>query len=55
MTKWTIDEAREHYKIKGWGEGYFDINSKGNIVVRPDKKSAYPIDLKELVDDIQSK
>ena len=55
MTKWTIDEAREHYNIKGWGAGYFDINSKGNIVVRPDKKSAYSIDLKELVDDIQSK
>ena len=55
MTKWTIDEAREHYKIKGWGEGYFDINSKGNIVVRPNKKSAHHIDLKELVDDIQSK
>ena len=55
MTKWTIDEAREHYNIKGWGEGYFDINSKGNIVVRPNKKSAHHIDLKELVDDIQSK
>jgi len=55
MTKWTIDEAREHYNIKGWGAGYFDINSKGNIVVRPDKKSAHHIDLKELVDDIQSK
>ena len=55
MTKWTIDEAREHYNINGWGAGYFDINSKGNIVVRPDKKSAHHIDLKELVDDIQSK
>ena len=55
MTKWTIDEAREHYNIKGWGKGYFDINSKGNIVVCPNKKSAHHIDLKELVDDIQSK
>jgi arginine decarboxylase len=55
MTKWTIDEAREHYNINGWGAGYFDINPKGNIVVRPDKKSAHHIDLKELVDDIQSK
>ena len=51
MTKWTIDEAREHYKIKGWGGDYFDINSKGNIVVRPNKKSAHHIDLKELVDE----
>lgn len=55
MTKWTIDEAREHYNINGWGAGYFDINPKGNIVVRPDKKSAHHIDLKELVDDIESK
>jgi len=55
MTKWTIDEAREHYNIKGWGAGYFDINSKGNIVVRPNNKSAHHIDLKELVDDIQAK
>ena len=55
MSKWTIDEAREHYNINGWGAGYFDINPKGNIVVRPDKKSAHHIDLKELVDDIQSK
>lgn len=55
MTKWTVNEACEHYNINGWGAGYFDINPKGNIVVRPDKKSAHHIDLKELVDDIQSK
>jgi arginine decarboxylase len=55
MTKWTVDEAREHYNIKGWGAGFFDINSKGHIVVRPDSKSAHHIDLKELVDDIQAK
>lgn len=55
MPKWTIDEAREHYNINGWGAGFFDINAKGNIVVRPDKKSAHHIDLKDLVDDIQSK
>ena len=55
MTKWTIEEAREHYNINGWGAGFFDINAKGNIVVRPDKKSVHHIDLKELVDDIQSR
>ncbi len=55
MTKWTIDEAREHYNIYGWGAGYFDINPHGNIIVRPDRKSAHHIDLKKLVDDIQSK
>jgi len=55
MSKWTIDEAREHYNIKGWGAGYFDINSHGNIVVRPNSNSTHHIDLKTLVDDFQSK
>jgi arginine decarboxylase len=55
MPKWTIDEAREHYNIKGWGAGYFDINTKGNIVVRPNCQNQHDIDLKVLVDDIQSK
>jgi len=55
MPKWTVDEAREHYNINGWGAGFFDINSKGNIVVRPDRKNSHHIDLKELVDDIQSR
>ena len=55
MPKWTIEEAREHYNINGWGAGYFDINSKGNIVVRSNRKSQHDIDLKELVDDIQAK
>ncbi|MBL4665203.1 MAG: biosynthetic arginine decarboxylase [Nitrospinaceae bacterium] len=55
MPKWTIDEAREHYNINGWGAGYFDINTKGNIVVRPNRENQHDIDLKVLVDDIQSK
>ncbi|MBT5027381.1 MAG: arginine decarboxylase, partial [Nitrospina sp.] len=55
MTKWTVEEAREHYNIRGWGLGYFDINAQGNIVVRPNNKSAHDIDLKVLVDEIQGK
>ena len=55
MPKWTIDEAREHYNINGWGAGYFDINTKGNIVVRPNRQSQHNIDLKDLADDIQAK
>ena len=55
MPKWTVEEAREHYNIRGWGAGFFDINSKGNFIVRSNRKSKNDIDLKELVDDIQSK
>ena len=40
MPKWTVEEAREHYNIRGWGAGFFDINSKGNFIVRSNRKSA---------------
>jgi arginine decarboxylase len=51
---WSIDDSRELYNIAGWGLGYFDINEKGHIVVRPDK--AHPeraLDLFELARDLE--
>ncbi|HJU65370.1 MAG TPA: biosynthetic arginine decarboxylase [Gemmatimonadaceae bacterium] len=49
---WSIDDSRELYNIAGWGLGYFDINEKGHMVVRPDK--SHPertLDLFELARD----
>lgn len=28
-----------HYWIKRWGEGYFDVNANGNIIVKPNRQS----------------
>ena len=38
MTKWTIEDSRDLYNIRGWGSEYFDINSKGHIVIQPQNK-----------------
>jgi arginine decarboxylase len=35
---WTVDDARALYNIKGWGAGYFDIDARGHVVVRPDRR-----------------
>jgi arginine decarboxylase len=51
---WTIDHARELYNIEGWGAGYFDINARGNVVVRPDPgRPANQLDLHELARDLE--
>jgi arginine decarboxylase len=34
---WSIEDSRSLYNIEGWGIGFFDINEKGHVVVRPDK------------------
>jgi arginine decarboxylase len=53
--EWTIDSARNLYNIEGWGVGYFDINEKGHVVVRPDADNpARELDLFELANDLEA-
>jgi len=52
VRKWRIDDSKELYNIIGWGGKYFDINSKGNVVVKP-RANDFEIDLKELVDELE--
>ena len=51
---WNIESARETYNIEGWGAGYFDINARGHVIVRPDR--AHPtreLDLFEIARDLE--
>src|SRR5436309_13009763 len=51
---WTIDAARTLYNIEGWGAGFFDINEKGHVIVRPDKeRPELVIDLFEVTNDLE--
>lgn len=51
MEGWSVAKSASHYGIGLWGEGYFDINEVGNVVVRPDKGEAH-IDLHQTVRDL---
>ena len=54
-TGWTIDAARALYNIEGWGDGFFDINEKGHVIVRPDRDQAdRTLDLFELATDLEA-
>jgi arginine decarboxylase len=51
---WTIESARELYNIEGWGAGYFDINERGHVVVRPDRdRPDRALDLFDLARDLE--
>ncbi len=52
LSKWSIEEARELYNIPEWGQGFFDINDKGNMVVLPEKNKQRFLDIKEFVDGL---
>jgi arginine decarboxylase len=50
MQAWTTRDSAELYNIRGWSNGYFDINDDGNVVLRV--PNGGQIDIKKIVDDL---
>ena len=55
MNDEILQRIQQVYGVENWSAGYFDINSKGHIIVRPAKDDPRFVDLKDLVDDLLSK
>lgn len=51
MRKWRIEDSEETYNISGWGNKFFSINQKGNVLVTPQKES-HGVDLDELMKEL---
>src|SRR5256714_4498184 len=51
---WSIDAARALYNIEGWGGGFFDINPRGNVIVKPNKeRPEHEVDLHDVAMDLE--
>jgi arginine decarboxylase len=55
LDTWKIHDALETYGIKHWGKGYFGINRAGHVTIHPGKNPDQSVDLKELVDQLQTR
>src|SRR6266851_5746385 len=55
IEKWKVQDSVENYGIQSWGKGYFGINSAGHVTVHPTKDPEKSIDLKELIDQLQTR
>jgi arginine decarboxylase len=49
----AIEQTIETYGIENWGAGYFGVNRKGNLIVRPFENDSRQADVKEIVDDLK--
>ncbi|OHX35697.1 arginine decarboxylase [Methylomonas sp. LWB] len=45
---WSIEQAKQLYAIQQWGDGYFSINDRGHVSVKPNGASQVEIDLFEV-------
>lgn len=52
---WSIHQAIQTYAINCWGEGYFSINAKGNVSVKPDSNLEIELDLLEIAQSLEEK
>ena len=52
MSHWSADLARKTYSIPHWADGYFDVDARGRIVVRPKGAEGPAIALPEVVAEL---
>lgn len=57
MTKgdWDVEAAIATYNVDGWGDGYFSVNSAGNVAAKPLKEAGGSIDLLEVVNEARTR
>lgn len=56
LSSWNIERAADLYGIRNWGAGYFGINEKGHVTVRPHGNgSPHTIDVYDIIRGVQAR
>jgi len=53
LRTWTVNDSLDLYNVRGWSQGFFDVNERGNVVATPHAGSGPALDLKDLVDELR--
>jgi arginine decarboxylase len=54
LNAWSIEAAKQTYSITNWSEDYFDINERGELVVKPKRGAGPAIALNEVIAKAQA-
>ncbi|PYK39674.1 MAG: arginine decarboxylase, partial [Verrucomicrobia bacterium] len=54
-TEWDLESAIATYNVEGWGNGYFTVNSSGNVEAKPLQDIGGSIDLLEVVNEARAR
>src|SRR5438046_7220014 len=53
--EWDLESAIATYNVDGWGNGYFSVNSSGNVEAKPLQDKGGSIDLLEVVNEARAR
>jgi len=48
---WTLQDARDLYALDVWGDGFFGINDRGQVSVRPIDGEAISVDINDVIEE----
>src|SRR5438874_4692985 len=54
-TEWDLESAINTYNVDGWSDGYFTVNSSGNVEARPLQGNGGSIDLLAVVNEARAR
>ncbi|MFQ6060901.1 MAG: biosynthetic arginine decarboxylase, partial [Thermoplasmata archaeon] len=52
---WKMEDSLELYGVRRWGSGYFDVDTGGNLLVRPHRRDSQAVSLKAIVEELKGK
>jgi arginine decarboxylase len=55
MRGWTVRDSMELYNVANWGAGFFTVNDRGHVEVRPRGEHGPGIDLLDLTQDLHQR
>lgn len=50
-----MEDSLELYGVRRWGSGYFDVDTGGNLLVRPHRRDSQAVSLKAIVEELKGK
>lgn len=50
---WKVEDSIDLYGVENWGNGYFSVNDKGNIIILPNKDRSRSVDAMDLIEEIE--
>ena len=53
-SEWDIAAARSLYNVDRWGAGYFDINTEGHVVAKP-QQNGVEVDIMDIVEEARAR
>src|SRR5213076_2697789 len=54
-SEWDVESAIATYNVEGWGNGYFTVNSSGNVESKPLQENGGSIVLLEVVNEARAR